>query len=157
MNAAMTSGHRRESADAALGIVIMVVAVLADVLAFNQFATQSAIDAIVQLSFVGVGIGGALEALRRLVLGPTVVDRLLGVPLAVASVVALAGWRAQWPIGWSVLCCLVAGIVVMAIGARRMARSERTSAVAVLTLTQAMVLLWFAAVVAVDARGVLFG
>lgn len=147
--------------DRLLQSLVVAIVVLADVLAFNQLATQSPIDGLLQLTVIGVGLAGSIEAVRRLVFGPAGLERLLGAPLAALGVAATIGWRAQWPVGAGVLACALAAIVVAVIGVRALAvtaRSADTSQfVAILTVAQAMILVWFALLAGADARGVLFG
>lgn len=146
------------------------IAVFADVLAFNQVATQSPTDGILQLVVVGVGLAGGIEAIRRLALASDRTDRLLGLPLAALSILAVIGWRAGWPVGGAVIVSAATAVVVGVIGARASlalraeddgpsGRPEPGSSqfAVILTIAQAMVLAWFAILTAASARGVLFG
>ena len=147
--------------DGVLRTLVYAIVVLADTLAFNQLATQSPTDGILQLTVVGVGFAGGLEAIRRLVLARSRTDRLLGAPLAALAALAIVGWRAQWPSGAGVVACGLTAVVVGVIGSRAMAATSRdpeaSQFLAILTVTQALILAWFAVLAGVDARAVLFG
>lgn len=155
------TGRLRARVDGVLRVVVHVVVVLADVLAFNQLATQSPTDGILQLTVVGVGFAGALEALRRLAFAATRFDRLLGIPLAALSALALVGWRAQWPVGVGVVCCGLTAVLVAVLGVRALSATARDPEAsqfsAIVTVAQAMILAWFAVLAGVSAGGVLFG
>lgn len=149
------------TAAAALRGIAVVLLVLGDVLAFNQLATQSPTDAIIQLSVVGIGFAGAIDAIRRLACARTRTDRLLGLPIAMLAIAAIIGWRARWPIGSEVLTCAVAAALSVVVGLRSLARADRDPAASqlpgVFSLAQALVFAWFAVLAALSARAVLFG
>lgn len=147
--------------DRVLRPIVYGLVVLADVLAFNQLATQSPTDGIMQLTVVGVGFAGALEAVRRLASAHSTADRLLGLPFGGLALLAIVGWRAQWPVGAGVVICGLAAVVVAVLGVRAMAATSRdpeaSQFLAILTVAQALILAWFAVLAGVDARAVLFG
>lgn len=155
------AARTRRATEATLRVVVVVVLVLADTLALNQLATQSAIDGIIQLTVVGVGMTGALQVLS-LALGPRGGPwRGLSAPLGLLSVLALIGWRAEWPIGWAIAACAGSAVVWAVAGTRSSALTDRdptaSRATALVTIVQAGIFGAFAVVVAVDARHVLFG
>ena len=144
-----------------LTVAVVVGLVLADTLALNQLATQSAIDGIIQLTVVGVGLTGAVQVLA-LAVGPRGGPwRLLGGPVGLLAVAALAGWRADWPIGWAVLASAGSAAVWAIAGSRALAVTDAEPsalrATALVTILQAGIFGAFAVVVAIDARHVLFG
>lgn len=155
------TGRVRRTIGRTLAVVVLALAVLADTLAFNQLATQSAIDGMIQLSVLGVGATGALLALTLLFLPDPRGERALVPVSAALAVVSFIGWRAQWPIGWAVLGCAASAAVWLVLGLRSTAWARVGPVdprfVAVATTTQGLIFLWFAALVAIDARQVLFG
>lgn len=155
------SGRVRHTIGVVLQAAVLVALVLADVLAFNQLTTQSAIDGIIQLSVVGVGAGGVLLAAALLVLPLPAVERTLAPLVALLAVSTLAGWRGGWPIGWAVLACAISGIVWILLGSRWSARARlvtgRSRTPATIAVLQGVISLWFAMLVAIDARHILFG
>ena len=156
-----TSARVLAAIDRTLTVVVLVGIALADVLAFNQLATQSPIDGILQLTVVGIGFAGAVEAIRRLAFGAGLVDRLLAVPVASLSIAALLGWRANWPTGADVVLCSLAAVLLVIVGLRSLARVEThptaTQVPGVLAVAQALVLGWFAVLAGLSSRAALFG
>jgi drug/metabolite transporter (DMT)-like permease len=156
------SDHRiRRSAERILTVTTVVVLVLADTLALNQLTTQSAIDGIIQLTVVGVGVTGVVQVLALLI-GPRGGPwRWLGLPIAALAALALFGWRAEWPIGWAVLACAGSAAVWAIAGTRSLALADTdptaSRASALVTIVQAGIYGAFAVVVAIDARHVLLG
>ena len=142
-----------------LASITFLVLVLADALAFNQLATQSPTDGIIQLSVVGVGFGGMLTALTMLVAArPRVLLALAPIVGAVAAL-TLIGWRAQWPIGTAVVACGISAItwgVVASVGRGPDGRPPSRFVTSV-AIAQAVIALWFAVLVGIDAHAVLFG
>lgn len=157
----MRNSRLRRSAERILTVATVVALVLADTLALNQLTTQSAIDGIIQLTVVGVGMTGVVQVLALLV-GPRGGPwRLLALPLAALAVLALLGWRAGWPIGWAVAACVGSAVVWAIAGTRSLALADTdptaSRATALVTIVQAGIYGAFAVVVAVDARHVLLG
>ncbi|MBU3700588.1 MAG: hypothetical protein FGM58_00890 [Acidimicrobiia bacterium] len=157
----MRNSRLRRSAERILTVATVVALVLADTLALNQLTTQSAIDGIIQLTVVGVGVTGVVQVLALLV-GPRGGPwRLLALPLAALAVLALLGWRAGWPIGWAVAACVGSAVVWAIAGTRSLALADTdptaSRATALVTIVQAGIYGAFAVVVAVDARHVLLG
>jgi len=84
----MTTPRWRLTIDSYLIIVLLV---FADVMAFNQAATQSAIDANLQMVFWGVFVAGAAETLRRIFR-----RRLDAIATFVVSAAGFLGWYWDW-------------------------------------------------------------
>lgn len=157
----MTDNRIRRAAARILTVATIVMLVLADTLALNQLTTQSAIDGIIQLTVVGVGMTGIVQVLALLV-GPRGGPwRLLGVPVTALAALALVGWRGEWPIGWAVVACVGSAAVWAVAGTRTLALADTepgaSRAPALVTIVQAGIYGAFAVVVAIDARHVLLG
>jgi len=157
----MRNSRLRHSAERVLTVATIVVLVLADTLALNQLTTQSAIDGIIQLTVVGVGVTGVVQVLA-LVVGPGGGPwRRLTLPIAALAALALIGWRADGPIAWAVAACAGSAAVWAIAGTRSLALADTdptaSRAPALITIVQAGIFGAFAVVVAVDARHVLFG
>lgn len=84
----MTTPRWRLTIDSYLIIVLLV---FADVMAFNQAATQSAIDANLQMVFWGVFVAGVAETLRRIFR-----RRLDAIATFVVSAAGFLGWYWDW-------------------------------------------------------------
>lgn len=160
----MSEGGARRARSIAAGVLTVVVViglVLADALALNQLTTQSSIDGIIQLTVVGAGMTGALGVLALVVGAGGRPWRWLAGPMAVIAVLALAGWRSDWPIGWAVVACAASAVVWAVAGARSVAASHTDPTVsrtaATVMLVQAAIYASFALLAAVEGRHVLFG
>lgn len=157
----MRNSRLRHSAERVLTVATIVVLVLADTLALNQLTTQSAIDGIIQLTVVGVGVTGVVQVLA-LVVGPAGGPwRRLTLPIAGLAALALVWWRTDGPIGWAVAACAGSAAVWAIAGTRSLALADTdptaSRAPALITIVQAGIFGAFAVVVAVDARHVLLG
>ena len=151
----------RATAARVLTTLVVIGLVLADALALNQLTTQSSIDGIIQLTVVGAGMTGALGVLALVVGAGGRPWRWLAGPMAVIAVLALAGWRSDWPIGWAVVACAASAVVWAVAGARSVAASHTDPTVsrtaATVMLVQAAIYASFALLAAVEGRHVLFG
>lgn len=88
MEKKMTTPRWRLTVDSYLVIVLLV---FADVMAFNQAATQSAIDANWQMVFWGLFVAGAAETLRRIFR-----RRIDAIATFVVSAAGFLGWYWDW-------------------------------------------------------------
>lgn len=82
--------------------VVLVLLAFADIMAFNQAATQSAIDANLQMVVWGLGVAGLAETLRRVFR-----RRIDAVFPFLLSIAAFIGWQWEWPKG------ILAGLTVL--------------------------------------------
>ena len=141
----------------------LVFLVLGDVLAFNQIATQSSTDAILQLMVFSIGGAGFVEFIRQAVFGPTMKDRLFALVPGAVSAAALIGWKLQFPVGWSVMVTAIAAAALATVVVRRLwgpsDEQDRDSAqfLGLLCLAQTIIFVYVAVLAAADASSNLFG
>ncbi len=147
----------------ALVTLTLAFLVLGDVLAFNQLATQSATDAILQLLVFAIGGAGFVAFLRQAVFGTTPKERLLALIPGAVSAAALIGWKMQFPVGWSITVTAVAAVAVATVVVRQLwsPSAERDGDAAqllgLLCLAQTIVFVYFAVLATADASSTLFG
>lgn len=140
----------------------LVSLVLADVLAFNQIATQSATDAILQVVVFAIGGAGLFEFLRRVLCSRSAAARWTAIIPGALSIAAFGAWRVQAPVGWFVLITLAATSFLAVITIRSLRSSETTEGsesiqlVGLLCLAQTIVFAYVAALAAIDAGSTLF-
>lgn len=149
------------------GSLLLILAfsalLLGDVLAFNQLATQSPTDAIVQVLVFSIGAAGVIECVRRLV-APTAsgTRRSAAIP-GLLGVIAIAIWRAQLPVGFAVIVTLAAAVAWGATAFRLLggATADRDTQAEQLfglfSFAQTIVLLSIAVLTAIEAGPSLFG
>ena len=140
----------------------LLLLVLADVLAFNQFATQSATDAILQIVVFAVGGAGLFEFLRRVLCCTSATGRRSAIVPGVLSTAAFIAWRLHAPVGWLVIITIASAAFLGTIAVRSLwgpeSRKVPESAqlIGLLCLAQTIVLVYVAVLAAVDASSVLF-
>ncbi len=153
----------RSIAQVVLLTASLVLLLLGDVLAFNQLATQSATDAILQLIVFAIGGAGIFECLRRALCSDSALARGSALIPGLLGLAALISWRTQAPIGWFVALTVGATIFLGVITVRSLwgpaARegSESAQLVGLLCLAQTIVFAYVAAFAAIDAGPALFG
>ena len=140
----------------------LLLLVLADVLAFNQFATQSATDAILQIVVFAVGGAGLFEFLRRVLCCTSATGRRSAIVPGVLSAAAFIAWRLHAPVGWLVIITIASAAFLGTIAVRSLwgpesrKVSESVQLLGLLCLAQTIVLVYVAVLAAVDASSVLF-
>jgi membrane protease YdiL (CAAX protease family) len=152
----------RSVAQSVLLSISLLLLVLADVLAFNQFATQSATDAIVQIIVFAVGGAGLVEFLRRALCCTSAVGRWSAIVPGALSAGAFIAWHMQAPVGWLVIITITSAAFLGIIAVRSLwgpedsKVSESAHYVGLFCLAQTIVLVYVAVLAAVDASSVLF-
>lgn len=137
--------------------------VLGDVLAFNQLATQSATDAIVQLVVFAIGGAGVFECLRRALCSHSSRGRLTAIAPGLLSAAAFVAWRSQVSVGWLVVITAAGALVLGAVTVRLLWAQDRTQAperdqlLGLLCLAQLIVFVYVGALATIDAGSTLFG
>ena len=140
----------------------LLLLVLADVLAFNQFATQSATDAILQIVVFAVGGAGLFEFLRRVLCCTSATGRRSAIVPGALSAAAFIAWRVHAPVGWLVIIMIASAAFLGTIAVRSLwgpesrKVSESAQLIGLLCLAQTIVLVYVAVLAAVDASSVLF-
>ncbi len=140
----------------------LTLLVLADVLALNQIATQSATDAILQVVVFAIGGAGLFEFLRRMLCSRTAVARWTAIIPAALSIAAFGAWRAQVSVGWFVIITLAATAFLAAITIRSLWGSENDEdsaslqLIGLFCLAQTIVFVYVAALAAIDAGSTIF-
>ncbi len=140
----------------------LLLLVLADVLAFNQFATQSATDAILQIVVFAVGGAGLFEFLRRVLCCTSATGRRSAIVPGALSTAAFIAWRLHAPVGWLVIITIASAAFLGTIAVRSLwgpesrKVSESVQLLGLLCLAQTIVLVYVAVLAAVDASSVLF-
>ncbi|MEX1217986.1 MAG: hypothetical protein WEA11_05645 [Acidimicrobiales bacterium] len=161
----MTATDQRRSFSivrTALLVLAIAFLLLGDILAFNQLATQSAVDAMTQSLVFSIGVAGAFEALRRLSVPKGSGPRMLALIPASLSFAAFVTWRSQLPIGWSLLitaaaACALGTIAVRTLwGTQRQSQDDTGQIKGLLCSAQTIVFVYLAALVVADAHSVLF-
>ena len=144
-------------------ILASICLVLGDVLAFNQLATQSATDAILQLVVFAVGGAGVFECLRRAFCSHTSRGRLTAIVPGLLSIAAFIAWRSQVSVGWLVVITGAGALALGAVTVRllwaqdRSGESERDQLLGLLCLAQLIVFAYVGVLAIVDAGSTLFG
>ena len=157
-----TSLDRSARVDRSMLVIAFVIAIFGDVVGFNQLATQSTFDAIIQLCVFVVGFAGVVEAARRLVFARRSSDRLIGIAFAVLSLAAIITWSAGWATGVQSLVVLIGGLLVAACGVtvlwqnRHEHSSESSQVGGLLALAQGVVMVWFSVLALGAINGPLF-
>jgi hypothetical protein len=152
----------RSATQSVLLSISLLLLVLADVLAFNQFATQSATDAILQIIVFAVCGAGLLEFLRRVLCCDSAAGRWSAIFPGVLSAGAFIAWRMHAPVGWLVIITIASAAFLGTIAVRSLwgpesrKVSESAQLVGLLCLAQTIVLVYVAALGAIDASSVLF-
>lgn len=140
-----------------------VLLVLGDVLAFNQLATQSATDAILQVLVFAIGGAGIFECVRRLVCGTSSHHRWSAAIPGLLSAAAFASWRLQVPVGWFVLVTIGAAAFTGTVSVRALRGTgdrngqEADQLLGLFCLAQTIIFVYVAALATVDAGSTLFG
>jgi fatty-acid desaturase len=141
----------------------LVFLVFADVLAFNQIATQSATDVILHIVVFAIGGAGIFEFLRRVLCSRSASIRWTAIIPAALSLAAFGAWRAQAPVCWFVLITLAATAFLAVItirsfwGSENDEDSESIQLIGLLCLAQTIVFAYVAALAVIDAGSALFG
>jgi len=164
MTTELTRSRRslRSVAQSVLLSMSLLLLVLADVLAFNQFATQSATDAIIQIIVFAVGGAGLFEFLRRALCCTSTVDRWSAIVPGALSAGAFIAWRMQAPVGGLVIITIASAAFLGVIAVRSLwgpessKVSESVQLLGLLCLAQTIVLVYVAVLATVDASSVLF-
>ena len=152
----------RSVAQSVLLSMSLLLLVLADVLAFNQFATQSATDAIFQIVVFAVGGAGLFEFLRRVLCCTSAADRWSAIVPGVLSAGAFIAWHMHAPVGWLVIITIASAAFLGTIAVRSLwgpessKVSESVQLLGLLCLAQTIVLVYVAILATVDASSVLF-
>jgi len=150
-------------AQIALVTLSLVFLVLGDVLAFNQIATQSATDAIVQLMVFSIGGAGFVEFIRQAVFGSTMNERLFALVPGAVSAAALIGWKLQFPVGWSIMVTAIAAAALATVVVRKLWSPSNeqdrdfVQFLGLLCLAQTIVFVYVAVLAAADASSNLSG
>ena len=140
----------------------LLLLVLADVLAFNQFATQSPTDAILHIVVFAVGGAGLFEFLRRGLCCTSATGRRSAIVPGALSTAAFIAWRLHAPVGWLVIITIASAAFLGTIAVRSLwgpesrKVSESAQLIGLLCLAQTIVLVYVAVLAAVDASSVLF-
>lgn len=164
MTTELTRSRRslRSVAQSVLLSISLLLLILADVLAFNQFATQSATDAILQIVVFAVGGAGLFEFLRRVLGCTSAAGRWSAIVPGALSAGAFIAWLLHAPVGWLVIITIASAAFLGTVAVRSLwgpedrKVSESAQLVGLLCLAQTIVLLYVAALAAVDASSVLF-
>lgn len=150
------------SLNSALFVLVLLLVLLGDVLTFNQLATQSPTDALLQLLVFAIGGAGIVEFLRRL-LAPTPTRPRASalIPGALGSA-AIVAWRAQLPLGISVIITSIATIICGILAFRLLWGASRSQqahveVLGLLGFAQTIVFGYVAVLAAVDGGSNLFG
>ena len=152
----------RSVAQSVLLSMSLLLLVLADVLAFNQFATQSATDAIFQIVVFAVGGAGLFEFLRRALCCTSAVDRWSAIVPGALSAGAFIAWHMHAPVGWLVIITIASAAFLGTIAVRSLwgpessKLPESVQLLGLLCLAQTIVLVYVAVLATVDASSVLF-
>jgi len=165
MTSELTRPRRSAGSIAQNALVTLTLAflMLGDVLAFNQLATQSATDAILQVLVFSIGGAGFVEFIRQAIFGPTIKERLFALVPGAVSVAALIGWKLQFPVGWSITVTAIAAVALATVVVRQLwsPSAERDGDAAqlfgLLCLAQTIVFVYFAVLATADASSNLFG
>lgn len=153
-----TGGPTRARLDRTLTVAALAIAVFGDILAFNQLATQSPIDANLVLMIFVVGFAGLVEGLRRAIVGGDTTARLIGVGILALAALSLVAWLDRWSTETQGLIVLAAAIVLGLLSGSLLWRHRRDDAdggaqlVGLLALGQAIIAMWFG-VLAIAALG----
>jgi hypothetical protein len=137
--------------------------VLGDVLAFNQIATQSATDAIVQVMVFSIGGAGFVEFIRQAVFGSMMRERLFALVPGAVSAAALIGWKLQFPVSWSIMVTAIAATALASVVVPKLWRpstekdGDTAQFLGLLCLAQTIVFVYVAVLAAADASSNLFG
>jgi len=146
----------------ALFALVVVLVGLGDVLAFNQLATQSPTDALLQLLVFSIGFAGIVEAARRLLFPTSTSSRFSAITPGILGVAAVIAWRAETPIGASLtiaaLATAASGVLVYRLlwGASR-TRRDHAEIIGLLWFAQTMTFGYLTVLAALDAGPTLFG
>lgn len=144
-------------------VIAFVIAVFGDVLGFNQLATQSAFDAVIQICVFVIGFAGIVEAARRLVFASRRSDRLIGIAFAALSLAAIVTWAAGWSTGIQATVVILGGLLISGCGAtilwgnRHEHSSESMQVAGLLALAQGLITIWFAVLAFGAINGPIFG
>ena len=147
----------------ALLVAAFAMLLLGDVLAFNQLATQSPTDAIVQIVVFSIGAAGIIECIRRLAAPTSTCPRRSAIVPGLLGTLALATWRAQLPAGIAVILTIAAAIAWGASTFRLLGGSEadqntdNRQILGLFSFAQTIVLAYVAVLTAIDAGPTLFG
>ena len=153
----------QEALQAVLVTCSLFFVVFADVLAFNQIATQSATDAILQVVVFAIGGAGLFEFLRRALCSRSAGARRTAIIPGALSLAAFGAWRTHANVGWFVIITLAATSFLAVIAIRSLRGSEDTESsesiqlIGLLCLAQTIVFAYVAALAAIDAGSTLFG
>lgn len=163
---ASASSTVRSAAGRATSSVLLVISfaflILGDVLAFNQLATQSPTDAIVQILVFAIGAAGIIEGARRLLFPSPLCSRASATIPGVLGILAIAVWRAQLPVGFSVIITVGAAVgwgfftfrLLGRANADRNADAEQI--LGLFSFAQTIVLAYISVLTAIDAAPALF-
>lgn len=141
----------------------LILVLIGDVLSFNQLATQSATDAILQTIVFSIGAAGFIEFLRRAITPVSRLERRTALVPAFLSVGSIVIWRAELPVGWSVIVTFAAAI---ALGTTVIQMSRRSGdepiddsmqLLGLLCFAQTLIFIYIAALTTADASANLFG
>lgn len=157
-----TNRSSRSSLNSALFTLVLLFVLLGDVLAFNQLATQSPTDAILQLLVFAIGGAGIVESLRRLLTQASPRSRATAVVPGALGGAAIVVWRAQLPLGASLVITSIATLLCGVLAFRLLwgaSRSQRAhiEVLGLLGFAQTIVFGYLTVLAAVDGGSNLFG
>jgi hypothetical protein len=146
---------------ALFGIVLALI-LIGDVLAFNQLATQSPTDALLQLLVFAVGGAGIFEALRRLLTPLPNQSRASAFFPGLVGCAALIAWRAELPLGIWLIITSIATVASGILAFRLLwgaSRSQQThiEILGLLGFAQTIAFGYLTVLAAVDGGAALFG
>jgi len=141
--------------DTALLTVALIFVLFGDVLAFNQLATQSPTDAMVQLAVFSIGGAGVVEGLRRLLTPTLNRSRRSAIFPFLLGIASLVCWRLQAPTLWLVVLAAVASIACGILAFRTLWGASRSNSPAIelfglLCLAQTLAFSYLTVLTAID-------
>jgi|GEM_PF-1074786 len=155
--------QRAPRTNAILLVAIISLAIFGDVLGFNQLATQSPIDAVLQILVFVVGAAGALEAERGFLTETKLSRRLVALGFALLSIAAFATWFAGFSTGVMATLVTLSGLLIGGVGIHTLwgqdqkISSESRQLIGFVALAQGLICVWFGLLAFAAIEGPLFG
>jgi hypothetical protein len=161
-DAASSNRSFSTSLNSALFVLVLLLVLFGDVLAFNQLATQSPTDALLQLLVFAIGGAGIIESLRRLLTPAPTRSRASALIPGALGIAAVVVWRAELPLGISLIITSIATIISGVLAFRLLWGASRSQqahveVLGLLGLAQTITFGYLTVLAAVDGGSSLFG
>lgn len=146
----------------ACSLLSLALILFGDVLAFNQLATQSPTDALLQLVVFAIGGAGVVDCLRRALFPLPTERRFMAIFPGILGAAALLSWRAQLPISTSLVIAVIATLTCGLISFRLLRNASRShrdypEVLGLLSFAQTIVFGYVTVLATVDAAPAMFG